>query len=124
MIWYVPASEPAARDRAPDNLSPLNSEPLVTEYVRAGSDSPYVFDFASAVTVRVAGANITGVEELVTPRKVREPAIVATTTQVPLERDDSTLPEIAQPVAVPFDTVQLTEPPVDPPEVARVSDEP
>ena len=53
MVYGDPATvSPASRDSAPLNASlPTSEPPLEIEYVRAGSASPYSFDFASAVTV-------------------------------------------------------------------------
>ena len=61
-----PTLSPVARVNDPLKASlPTSGPPLVMEYVRAGSGSPYVFVFASAVTVtalaviaKSAGTNV------------------------------------------------------------------
>ena len=49
LMAYVPTFSPVARDRSPVIESPDFRPDYV--YVKSGSLSPYVFDFASAVTV-------------------------------------------------------------------------
>lgn len=47
----MPAFEPAARVKDPDNESPVINDPAMIEYVKVGSASPNAFVFASALTV-------------------------------------------------------------------------
>ena len=60
---YVFTFSPLSRASEPDNVSEPTSEPEVTECVSAGSDAPYSFDCAAAVTVSTTRAKVTVVAE-------------------------------------------------------------
>ena len=63
LIAYVFTSSPLSRVSEPDNVSEPTSEPEVIVRVNNGSDTPYSFDFASAVTVNATLAKVTVVAE-------------------------------------------------------------
>ena len=60
---YVFTSSPLSRSSEPDNVSEPTSAPEVIVRVNNGSDAPYSFDCAAAVTVNATRANVTVVAE-------------------------------------------------------------
>jgi hypothetical protein len=114
VVWQ-PVAVPFA---AVNVTAPAPDPPLVVS-VSGIAKTPAV-----DVTVRGAcawGASVTTVGSEDRARKLRSPALVPVTVQVPTLVLDSVDPVISQPVAEPLTAVKVTEPVPEPPEVVIAS---